>query len=88
MAEIEVGESNHLEEQDGVDGGEVVVGHVEDGEAAEVGEDVLLDPVAVEVVPAEVEEPEVGEVAEHRDVDGADGVVGQVDLLDTLGLEI
>ena len=47
----------------------------------EAAEDSRLDPVLVETVAGQVEYLEGGQVGEHAEVDGAEGVVRQLDVL-------
>ena len=68
-------------EESSVDFGNVIWGQVEDDEAVEAAEDSRLDPVLVEAVAGEVEDLKWGQVGEHAEVNGAQGVVWQLDVL-------
>ena len=54
MRQVEVGELGQLLQQTAVDAGQVVVGEVEALEGGQVGEHVLLDPVLLELISAQV----------------------------------
>ena len=59
----------------------VIWGKIENDEAVEAAEDARLDPVLVEAVSGKVEDLERGQVDEDAEVDGAQRVVGQLDVL-------
>ncbi len=59
----------------------VIWGKVENDEAVEAAEDAGLDPVLVKAVSGKVEDLEWGQIDEDAEIDGAQRVVGQLDVL-------
>ncbi len=53
----------------------MIGGQVENDEAVKASKDSRLDPIFVEAVSREIEDLQRGQVVEHPQVDGAQGVV-------------